>query len=656
MNKLVYLLAFAALTSACSNTGGKPEDSLVMDFQGRSIDIAPFYKDFPYSIFSVSKDGGKLLFFKTDDKQVLQQIDITDGADLRNATNVSDTDFSVRNCWNAKFNKADGYVYWIGDEKNDEIVNVYRTLPGSGKIEKLTDVPYIYAWNFNHDGTKLAYVARMGQNENRLDELHIIDLKSLDDTLICEDKADFRYTWGSISWKPDEKGVVLLGLKDMDRTYTNVLYIDLQTKKTTVLTDPAKEGSLSGTMVVSDWLSDDEGIYISDQDGYNNLYSFKVSTGKSKQITSYDMNIDDAALVDINNKKLIFAVRSNPIGSSLLLIDPASSDIVAQKDSELALSLGGVKDNCVTLLAGGTVKLFQVVRATVSEDSISLKTVMDTPADIENKMVYSSVKRLEIPTFDTDEKTGETRKLHAYLYTPKNPLPADKSILLVESFYGGDNRYSSDYQIYTQAGMYVLSASPRGSAGFGRDFAAMNDGDLGGNETIDMIYATKYVSDMLGIPAERVGAFGMSHGGYETMRLLTFPGEVNGTKASFPFGFGMETAGFCDIIWQHNHSNIPDWTSLEAGDPKKDSLKLMDRSPITHADKITGPLLLLHGDHDNRVHIGGSEMMANKLKELGKPYEYVIFPGLGHGIKGTENNKKFFESCFDFIEEYVLEK
>jgi dipeptidyl aminopeptidase/acylaminoacyl peptidase len=184
----------------------------------------------------------------------------------------------------------------------------------------------------------------------------------------------------------------------------------------------------------------------------------------------------------------------------------------------------------------------------------------------------------------------------------------------------------------------------------------MNDGDLGGNESIDDIYAAQYISQKLGIPASRVGVFGMSHGGYETMRLMTFPGEVNGIKASFPFGFGIETAGFCDILWQQNHTNIPDWTLLEAGNPAipADSLRLIDRSPITYADKITGPLLLMHGTHDHRVDIGGSRMMAERLKELGKPYTYVEFPGLGHGIKGVENNRKFYEACFKFLERQVL--
>ena len=42
------------------------DNSLVLNFEGRSIDIAPYFKDFPYSIFTISKDGSKLLFFKRE--------------------------------------------------------------------------------------------------------------------------------------------------------------------------------------------------------------------------------------------------------------------------------------------------------------------------------------------------------------------------------------------------------------------------------------------------------------------------------------------------------------------------------------------------------------------------------------------------------------
>lgn len=67
--------------------------------------------------------------------------------------------------------------------------------------------------------------------------------------------------------------------------------------------------------------------------------------------------------------------------------------------------------------------------------------------------------------------------------------------MMIESFYGGMNSYDSEYQIYNKAGIYVLSPAPRGSAGFGRDYAALNDGDLGGNEIIDIIKCAQYISE-----------------------------------------------------------------------------------------------------------------------------------------------------------------
>lgn len=651
--KILFASAAFSTLVGCASDGSKSSD-LVIDFEGRNIDIAPYVRDFPYTYFNISKDGTKMLFFKASDKETLQSIDIKSGADIRNASDVVDIDFSIRNCWDPYFNNADGYVYWKGDEKNDEIINLYRTIPGSNSVEKLTNVPYIYSAGFSPDQKKYAYVGRMAQYENRLDELHVLDLASKEDVLVRTDDPDFRYTWGDISWQPEGKGLLLMAVKGMNRTYTNVLYVDLETKEYKVLTNPQLEGSLSGTIILSEWFDNDNAFFISDQDGYQNLYRFNLQSSDVSQLTHYTKDIEAADFLTMDGKKYLLAVQSDPISSRLVVIDPQTGGEVVSQNSSYALSLGSTDGSTALLTASGTTTLFKLLKADFKPDGVNIETIMDTPSDIQKKLVHSTVERLEIPTFDIDPATGKTRMLHAYLYKPDNPLPEDKKILLVESFYGGMNSYSSEYQVYTEAGMYVLSAAPRGSAGFGRDFAAMNDRDLGGNETIDMIYAAKYVSEQLGIPSSRVGVFGMSHGGYETMRLMTFPGEVNGIKASFPFGFGMEAAGFCDINWIYYHSNIPDWIDLEAGNPATDSVKLAERSPINYAELITGPMLLIHGTNDNRVDITGSSVMAEKLDSLGLPNRFVKFEGCGHGYKGAANQYKFFKESLGFIEDFVL--
>lgn len=640
-----------AITVETANKNSK------IKFEGREVEIAPFFENFPYQYFSMSKDGQKLFFTKTATENRLQWIPLDGQTPLTEGKDAIDANLSTRNAWSPRYNEKDGCMYWIGDERNDEKIDIYRSkLEPLGKPERLTDVPYIYAWDFNPAKDKIAYVSRMGQEAQRLDELHILDLKTGADKLICTDKEDFRYTWGSISWRPDGKGLILLALKGQDRQYCNVLYVNTETAQSTVITNPELKASYAGCDIMDEWLNDTECFFFSDQDGYKNLYYFNSETLQCEQRTFFKHDLEAADYVTIKGKKYLFGLLQNPIEATMLLMDVAQCKVIYQQTSDQNLALGAVVDgNKVRLIANNTTNLVQVQEVTVDKKKMQTKVLFDLPQEVKDELVQTEVESLFIPTFDIDPATGEQRLIHAYLFKPKNPLPADKSVVMLESFYGGDNRYDDEYQIYGKAGIYVLSASCRGNAGFGRDFAALNDKDLGGNEIIDMIYCAKYISEKLNIPAERVGCFGVSHGGYATMRLMTFPGEVNGNKASFPFGFGVETAGFCDIIHQHVYSNIPDWTELEAGNPIKDKAKIVERSPLYWAEKITGPLLLVHGNHDNRVELEGSRLMDRMLLHLGKPHKYIEYEGLGHGVKGKEFNYDFYNQTFKFIED-VIEK
>jgi dipeptidyl aminopeptidase/acylaminoacyl peptidase len=321
-----------------------------------------------------------------------------------------------------------------------------------------------------------------------------------------------------------------------------------------------------------------------------------------------------------------------------------------RKTIDLNISTLDTEGNRLLVSATSGTSKFQIDEITVTGKGLKYKTRVDVPKDLKKKILHAKQERLEFPTFDVDENTGKTRMLHAFLYVPDKPLPKDQAIVMIQSFYGGGNYYSTRTQILAEAGIYVLSPSPRGSSGFGREFSALNDKDLGGNEIVDIIYAAKYISERLGIPPERVGCYGGSHGGYATMRLLTFPGDINGLKADFDWGFGISHAGFSDIIQFYEFCNIPDWVTLEAGDPATERDKLNDRSPIYHADKGRGKLLLTHGTNDSRVPIEGSRAMAAALRKYGKDVTLIEFEGQGHGIKGLANNVRNYNVWFQFLE------
>ena len=644
-NLIVVTLSFLVLIN-CQLS--KPEsDNRLVKFKDRSIDLKPYVQGFPYSNFNAFYDAGQLFYYQQESTTFLKAVDLAGAVNLEKGKAISKLDYSKRNVWSIRYRATDKNLYWQGDEQNDEVMNLYRLDTETQALQKLTDVPYIFGWRWNPGQEKIAYIARLGVNEKRLSELRILNLSDLKEETISSDNPGFRFTWGSPSWQPENKGVVVPLVKNADRTFGNLVYIDFKTKKWTMVTNPDKPRSFPS--VYREWLNEDEFIYFSNEDGYENMYRFNINSKKSTQVTQFKKDIKDADLLNINGRKLVFVIQDNPIESEMLLVDPWNSEIVSQQKVDLNLAiLDAEEDRLMVESTSATVK-FRIDEIAVSEDAFSFSTIVDIPAALKTKIVQTTRERIEYPTFDTDPETGEPRQLHAFLYHPKNPLPKDEQMVMIQSFYGGSNYFSTRIQILAEAGIHVLSPSPRGSSGFGRAFSALNDKDLGGNEIIDVIFAAKYISEKLGIPPSRIGVYGGSHGGYASMRLLTFPGEINGNQAHFDWGFGISHAGFSDIIHFYEHCNIPDWVTLEAGDPKTEAEKLRDRSPLYHAEKMVGKLLLTHGTNDSRVPIEGSRQMADSLRKYQKDVTLVEFEGQGHGVKGLDNTIKRYQVWFDFL-------
>ncbi|MCB0277139.1 MAG: S9 family peptidase [Calditrichaeota bacterium] len=645
---VVLALILASAPGCQSESGGKEASATEVVFKSRHIDLQPYVSGFPYSGFTPDYQAGRLFYYHIGDKTELKSLALTGNPDLRQGETISDVDFATRNVWGIRYRAADGNLYWSGDERNDEVINLYRLNPQTRELNKLTEVPYIFGWRWNEDESKVAYVARLGDKEERLGELRLLDLASGEEKAIRRDTPKFRFTWGSPSWRPDQSGAVVSVVMNADRTYGNLAYVDFATGEWKIVTATDRKRSFPSP--VEGWISNDEFLYYSNEDGFYNIFSYNVATGTGKQLTHFERDIASDQLLSIDGKKYLMAILQNPIESEIKLINPVDGTVVHSETVPMMVNTLDGSENKVMVSVNSATEKFKVREITVSTDNFAWADRIGLPEGLREKIVHARVERLTYPTFDIDPATGERRQLHAYLYHPDKPLPPNQQMVVIKSFYGGNNNYNSANQILAEAGIYVLSPAPRGSSGFGREFAALNDKDLGGNEIVDVIYAAKFISEKLGIPPERVGVFGGSHGGYATMRLMTFPGEINGILADFDFGFGMSHAGFSDIIHFYENCNIPDWVTLEAGDPATEGDKLRDRSPLYHADQMSGKLLLTHGSNDSRVPIEGSMWMADSLKKYQKDVTLVVFDGQGHGIKGLENSLAYYRAWFKFLE------
>jgi dipeptidyl aminopeptidase/acylaminoacyl peptidase len=650
---LTWLALFELLlVLGCDSTAQqitKQEDRIV-EFKGRQIDLKPYVEGFPYKSYMPVLKAGKMYYFQTGETDQLTEISLN-AADinLANGRVLSKINFAERNVWDMRYREQDAHLYWIGDERNDEIVNLFGLNTQTGDLEMLTDVPYIFGWRWNPDETQVAYAVRLGDKDERLSELRLLNLKTGDDAAILEDTAEMRFTWGDPSWQPDGEGVVLVATANADRTYGNLVYVPLSDipDQAIILTDPSQERQFPTPL--KEWLNKDEFLFISNESGFANLYRYNIRTHVQTPVTILEEDLRSVEPLEINGEKRVLAVIQRPAENELLLLNPGTGDILLREVITKNISILDEHEGKMLVYATSASTPFEIDALTIADSTFHLTRKITLPSSLQGQIIHARVERVEFPTFDIDPATGRPRLIHAFLYQPKNPLPEGERVAMITSFYGGRNDFSKRIQILCQAGIHVFSPAPRGSTGFGRKFAALNDKDLGGNEIIDIIYAGQYLSQRLSISPARIGLYGTSHGGYATIRLLTFPGEVNDIQANFEWGFGISHAGFSNIVRFYEMSNIPDWVTLEAGDPKTEYDKLMDRSPITHADKLKGRLLLIHGSNDSRVPVIESRSLAAKLDSLGKLVRYVEFEGQGHGIKGLENTVRFYRTWFQFL-------
>ncbi|HEU5059465.1 MAG TPA: prolyl oligopeptidase family serine peptidase, partial [Kofleriaceae bacterium] len=94
-------------------------------------------------------------------------------------------------------------------------------------------------------------------------------------------------------------------------------------------------------------------------------------------------------------------------------------------------------------------------------------------------------------------------------------------------------------------------------------------------------------------------------------------------------------------------ARVGDWTTEEG----KKFLK--ERSPLTHAGKISRPLLIGQGANDPRVKQSESDQIVKALQQKRIPVTYVVFPDEGHGFARPENSLAFWAVTEAFLSAYL---
>ena len=176
-------------------------------------------------------------------------------------------------------------------------------------------------------------------------------------------------------------------------------------------------------------------------------------------------------------------------------------------------------------------------------------------------------------------------------------------------------------------GYAVFLPNPRGGMGHGHAFAASVAGSVGEDDYADVISGLdRLVAESVADP-ERLGIGGWSQGGFMAAWAI---GQTDRFKAAV-MGAGVSDWGMmvAESDVQHFEAECGGSTGWEGPGPHRHD----ELSPISYATNISTPVLILHGEKDERVPVSQGRYLARALREFQRPFELVVYPREPHGIR-----------------------
>ena len=237
------------------------------------------------------------------------------------------------------------------------------------------------------------------------------------------------------------------------------------------------------------------------------------------------------------------------------------------------------------------------------------------------------------------------------IFTHPSTLKTEGPPPLIVNVHGGPSwAYSDDIGLFwtqtlASAGFAVLRANIRGSWGRGVAFADAVVGDMGGKDFQDILRGIDYLIERGMVDGDRLGICGWSYGGFMTAWAVS---QTTRFKAA------VMGAGIADWHSFHAQSSLSDWDARYLKADQLDNPDVYRRwSPITYANRIVTPTLILHGEKDRDVPVNQSYTFHRALYDRGIPTELVVYPREFHGPRERDHMRDIEERTVHWFEQYV---
>ncbi|MFO3706621.1 S9 family peptidase [Xanthomonas codiaei] len=575
------------------------------------------------------------------------------------------------------------YLSWVAPL--DGVLNVWVApvdAPDQARAITKDTARGIRAYFWTHRPDTLLYLRDTGGDEDfHLYAINLADGSSTDLTPFKKTNAE---VYRISAQHPD---AIMVGMNDRDPKWHDLYRVDLTSGKRTLVqknTDSLDSYLLDGNFQLryATRATDDAGreLLVPDGKGWkpvdripfedvaNTLPDGLTDDGKTLYMQD-SRNRDTAALYAIdtasNARTLLFESPLADVGATLN--DPKTGVVQA-------VSTDYLREEWKALDTGVAADLQKLKSLGAGDASVAARTLDDRIwivgySAAETPLTYYRYDRADggkltklfstrpaldgkplVPMWPQELTSRDGLKLVSYLTLPaeadaNHDGKADKPVPLVLFVHGGpwardSYGYGRFQQWMANRGYAVLSVNFRGSTGFGKAFINAGNGEWAAKMHDDLLDGVQWAVKQGVTTPDQVAILGVSYGGYATLVGLTFTPDVFKCGVDLVGPVNLNTLlGTIPPYWAGQYKQF----TKRMGDPATTAGKqwLTERSPLTHVDKISKPLLIGQGANDPRVKQAESDQIVNAMKAKNIPVTYVLFPDEGHGFQRPENIKAF---------------
>lgn len=340
------------------------------------------------------------------------------------------------------------------------------------------------------------------------------------------------------------------------------------------------------------------------------LYAVSEGGGSPHRLTDVEThNLVDANIVIQGNRALVLVENRGGVDLLAVPVDGSPPSVVSSGRRQIT-GVDAVND---------TIVLSYKDQSTFGEVGVLAGADVTKLTDFGARMRDQAPPR---PIVELTSSAPDGHPLHGFLVTPDGAGPHPVLLMI----HGGPfAQYGwtlfDEAQVYAGAGYAVVYTNPRGSSGYGAAYGQWIIGDVGERSATDLL---ALLDDALARPEldeKRVGVLGGSHGGYMTSWLIGHTDRFAAAVSERAVNAIDSFEGSSDIGWGFAHD-------LYGPDIEQQRRQ----SPLTYADKIGTPLLIIHSENDWRCPIEQAQRLYVALRKRDAEVEMLIFPGEGHEL------------------------